>query len=145
MKKLLYIFCITALLFTACRYEEPSASVQKPEYRLTGYWLLQDTKLNGNSVDTSIYDANIPQMNYYAFYHYGPFAVTSIINNALVESKTGNWQLVDKDRNLEMFFVLYNKTYRYKAQIIKLSNKELKYRYTDPQGDVWTLHFFKRS
>ena len=144
MKRLYYIFCIIIPIFASCRYEEPVINFQKPEERLVGYWLLQETQLNGKSVDTSIYNANIPSMNYYSFYYYGPFSVTSFINNSIVESKSGSWELVDKDRYLNIFLILYNKTYNYKAKIIKLSNRELKYRYSDSQGDEWTLHFFKR-
>ena len=144
MKRLFYISCIIVFVLISCRYEEPSFSLQKPEDRLVGYWLLQATDLNGKSVDTSIYNANIPQMNYYSFYYYGPLSVTSFINNAKVESKSGSWDLINKNRNLNIFLNLYNKTYRYEAEIIKLSNKELKYKYIDPQGDEWTLHFFKR-
>ena len=131
-------------LFASCRYEEPSASLQSPENRLIGYWLLQETFLNGNAVDTSIYNANVPEMNYYLFYYNGQLSVTSYINNSPVESKSGSWELVDKNRNLNIFLVLYDKTYNYKAKIIKLSNKELKYKYSDFQNNEWTLHFFKR-
>ena len=144
MKKLFYIFCIVIPVFISCRYEEPSFSFQKPENRLIGYWLLEKTLLNGQSVDTSIYNANIPQMNYYSFYYYGSLSVTSFINKNMVESKSGSWELVDKNKNLNIFLVLYNRSYNYKAEIIKLSNKELKYKYLDSQGDEWTLHFFKR-
>ena len=143
MKKLFYVFCITMLAFVSCRYEE-GIGIGDPEERLAGYWLLQETHLNGKPVDTSIYNANIPHMNFYAFFYYGPLSVTSFINNAMVESKSGSWKLVDKKRNLEIFLLLYNKTYNYKAKIVKLSNKELKYKYSDPQGDEWMLHFFKR-
>ena len=143
MKKLFYVSCITMLLFTSCRYEEPSFSFQSPEKRIVGYWLLQEVQLNGKSVDTSVYDANIPKMNYYSFYHYGPLSVTSFINNAIVESKSGSWELVDKKRNLNIFLKLHDKTYNYKAEIIKLSNKELKYKYLDKNGDEWTLQFFQ--
>ena len=131
-------------VFVSCRYEEPSASLKSPENRLIGYWVLQETYLNGTAVDTSIYDANVPEITYYLFYYYGPLSVTSFINKAQVESKLGSWELIDKNRNLNIFLVLYNKTYNYKARIVKLSDKELKYRYSDPQGNEWTLHFFKR-
>ncbi len=144
MKKLFYFCTITMLIGTSCRYEEPSFNLQKPEDRLVGYWLLQETKKNGAIVDTSIYDANVPHMNYYSFAYYGPFSVTSFINGSMVESKSGSWKLVDKNRNIEIFLMLYNKTYNYKAEIIKLSKKELKYRYTDLHGDEWTLNLFKR-
>jgi hypothetical protein len=144
MKKLLYLCTIIMLTCTSCRYEEPSFSLQKPENRLVGYWLLQETQKNGVIVDTSMYDANVPHMNYYSFSYYGPLSVTSFINGSTVESKSGSWNLVDKNKNIEIFLILYNKTYNYKAEIIKLSKKELKYRYTDPRGDEWSLHLFKR-
>ena len=132
------------LIFTSCRYEEPALSLQSPENRLAGNWFLQETQLNGKGVDTSVYNANVPQMNYYTFYHYGPLSVTSSINGSEVKSKSGSWELVDKNRHLNIFLLHYNKSYNYKAEIIKLSNKELKYKYLDPYGDEWMLHLFKR-
>ena len=144
MKKLFYIFCTAMLVFTSCRYDEPSFSFQSPENRLVGYWQLDETYLNGEKVDTSIYNANIPTNTYYSFHYHGPLLVTSKINNVNVESRWGSWEFVNKNRDLNIFLILYNKTYNYKADIIKLSNKELKYKYSDPQGDEWTLHFFKR-
>jgi len=144
MKKLLYAFCLIIPFLVSCRYEESSFSLQKPENRLVGSWLLQETLLNGQSIDTSVYDANIPGMNYYSFYYYGPLSITSFINSSVVDSKSGSWELADKNRNLKIFLLHYNKTYNYKAEILKLSNKELKYRYLDTQGDEWTLHLFKR-
>lgn len=145
--KRIYILLITFLaLLTSCRYEESSFSFKSPENRLIGYWLLQETYLNGNLVDSTDYEANNPFLNLYYYSFDGFLLVTSYMENSITESTgASTWTFKDKKSTLTLNFTLFNKRYRYDAEIIKLSERELKYRYSDSYGDEWELHLYKRG
>lgn len=145
MKKVSLLLISSLFLITSCRYEDASFSFKSPESRLIGYWLLQETFLNDVSMDTVHYEAYYPELNVYYFFYDGPMSVSSYVGNALTEStSSGSWDFKDKKRTLDINFTLFNKRYRYDAEIVKLSERELIYRYTDSFGDKWELHFYKR-
>ena len=144
MKRLFPALYLLAVLFSGCRYDEPSFSLNSPENRLIGYWLLQVVEKNGEKItDPGEYFANKPG-NYYSFFFDGPFAVTTMVDKLPIESVKGIWILTDKNRKLDINFTLKNREYIYIADIIKLSNKELKYKYIDSEGNKWYLEMYKR-
>lgn len=146
MKRIYILLIMFLALLTSCRYEESSFSFKSPENRLIGYWLLQETYLNGNLVDSTDYEANTPFLNLYYFSYDGFLLVTSYVGNSITESTgTGVWSLGDKKSRLDVHFTLFNKRYRYEAEIIKLSERDLKYRYKDSYGDEWELRLYKRG
>ena len=144
MKKVFSTLVLAALFFSACRYEEPSFSLHSPEYRIIGYWALQNVYKNEVAIDSDELYANVPG-NYYAFFYDGPFAVTAYIDGVLTESVKGTWQFLNNYKQLDIDFVLKNHHYEYTADIIKLSMREMKYEYEDEDGNIWRLEFYSRS
>ncbi|MDL2297409.1 hypothetical protein LJC68_10080 [Bacteroidales bacterium OttesenSCG-928-B11] len=144
MKKNILILVVAALFLGGCRYEEGVINFNSPENRLVGeHWQLQTVRKNGDKITEAPNDA-LQLYNYYTFYYAGPMSVTHFTETGMrLESSRGEWSFEDKNKKIYVFFTLRNRNYTYTATIVKLSGKELKYRYTDNNGDEWTLEFFK--
>ncbi len=148
MKRIISIIILCSFVgitFSGCRYEEgPGISFKKPEDRIQGYWLLERVFKNGEQVIKVDEPAN-KVSNYYAFFFDGYLAVTAYDNGTTRESPTGKWLFQNGEKNLKMDFVLMGKHYMYEARIKKLSDQELRYEYTDEEGNEWRLVLFKQS
>ena len=124
-------------------------SCEKPELRIVGVWELQNVIKNGTTY-TKLEDidhiGNKPT-NYYNFGFGGNLVVNTYdsIDEVYAASVTGYWLLSNKNKDLEVSYTISHKNFRYVANIIKLSKKELKYEYTDNNNDKWELQFFYRS
>lgn len=148
MKKTIFISLLAALLCTSCRYEEPTVSFYSPESRLIGYWDLQNTYKNGVKLteeECSVLPNKPESYTYYSFFYDGLMDVTSYISGVTQVSTFGTWKFTNKQKDLEITVKLKNRTYSYTAEIIKLSRKELKYRYVDNNGDTWQLEMYSLS
>ena len=143
MKRIALLLFAT-LLFCGCRYEESSWSIYSPDERIVGDWRLMVVEKNGQVSVDSIAPLGNKHWNYHFFYIDQQFSVTTTQNSALISSVRGDWSLGNKYRDLTVFYVLDNQRFSYTAQIVKLSNKELKYRYTDANGDKWYLELYKQ-
>ncbi|MDR3046219.1 MAG: hypothetical protein LBU51_01215 [Bacteroidales bacterium] len=136
MKKIFFLTSLVLIFFLSC---EPA------EDRIVGYYRLDKLYLNDKRVTESEYDAlNIG--SYYTFFYEGNFTVATRINGIPIQSNgIGTWQFVNKNKQLQIHFVLHNRTYKYTADVIKFSSRSLKYKYTDKNGKQWTLQLYKSS
>lgn len=145
MKRNIIILLLLTFAFCGCRYEEGVLNFQSPENRLVAeLWQLQKIRKNGEEITEAPNDA-LKLYNYYTFFYGGDMTVVTYTNTGLsLESTHGEWSFEDKNKKLYVSFTLRNRNYTYTARIVKLSAKELKYRYTDLNNDEWTLEFFNR-
>ena len=144
MKKLYFIFVFAVLCCVSCRFEEPSASIHAPEERIVGNWFVASVKKNDQkSVDSLAPLGNIHYC-YHNFYINQQFSVTTYSKGVRLSSVRGDWAFEKKYKGLKIFYVLENERFSHTAEVIKLSNKKLKYRYTDIKGDKWEFEMTKQ-
>lgn len=143
LKNLLLLLLLPFLL-GGCRYEEPVLNLQSAENRLIAeLWRVHTVLKNGTETTEYPHDA-FKKNNYYTFFYGGPMSVSTFMETGtMIESTRGEWEFQDNNKKLYMFFTLRNRDYNFTARIVKLSGKELKFRYTDDDGVEWTLEFYK--
>ncbi|MBP1672576.1 MAG: hypothetical protein H6Q25_391 [Bacteroidetes bacterium] len=145
MKKFALSCIAICLLLTGCKYDEgPFISLREAETRLVGVWELINVYKNGEIPETVPYAAYKPG-TYYTFYFDYLMSVTAIVNNNVRESTQGFWRFLDNEKNLEVQFQLPGESYFYEAQIKRLTMSELRYEFTDDEGNVWRFEMFSRS
>ncbi|MDR2868524.1 MAG: hypothetical protein LBV46_03170 [Bacteroidales bacterium] len=141
MKKIICSLLVATILLTSCRYPEGNgASLRSPEYRIKNTWILQHTYLNGTEIKETVVYANQPG-SYYQISYGGVFEVTTLVNNVIKSTFSGKWQLENNSKDLYLNFVLVDRTYNYTASIKYLSSSEMRYEYTDEDGNKWRLIF----
>jgi hypothetical protein len=127
------------LLLSGCRYEEGSGgSVVKVEKRIRGLWSVSSVYKNGEKTDTESPTVVESKNAQYEFYK-TRILLISFIHNDMVCKSEGSWDFSDDKKILKLAFknIYYPISREY--EIIKFKNKELKVRFTDDDGVVWTL------
>lgn len=149
-KKKIVVYLLLAMMAVCavgCRYDEgPWLSFRQPEDRIVGYWKLADVYKNGNDIDsTGILPFN--PGSYYAFFTERMLSVSALSADSTIwyESVNGAWEFSNKEKDVEILFILKNKKYRYVAEIKKLTRNELIYEFNDDHGDHWRFEFDSRS
>jgi len=136
-----FSFVLCGLLLTGCRYEEPAFSFKTPENRLVGIWVVKKTEKNGKAYVETDYEIAIKNTLYY--FHYGGPMEVKVSN--IWSSNNASWQFVDKSKKIQIYIDMPRRSYNFTANIIRLSNGEMKYEYDDANGDHWYLEFAKQS
>lgn len=136
--------CITAttafiLLLSGCRYEEgPALNFTKVEKRIRGLWTLSTIYKNGEKTDTQSPTFAESKNAQYEFFKSKIFII-NYVHNGIVCKSSGSWDFGDKKKTLDVTLVNLYYTISRNYEIIKFKNKELKLRFTDEDGVVWTL------
>ncbi|MDR1757604.1 MAG: hypothetical protein LBR51_01405 [Bacteroidales bacterium] len=142
--KAIFVICLMSFLCSGCRYPEYSWSLDHPEDRIIGIWQLQNIKKNGEDMPDSETRAALCRDAYYRF-EYANILIVTVYDENLspTQSVKGSYVFFDNYKKLNIDFRLQNKEYQYEARIIKFSDHQLKYTYTDSQGDNITLDFYQ--
>jgi hypothetical protein len=136
--------CITVIivivfLLSGCRYEEgPALNFTKVEKRIRGLWTLNTIYKNGENTDTESPTIVETKHAQYEFFKNKTLLIHYIHQNILCTSQ-GSWDFTDNKKNLTVAFTNQYYPVSRDYEIIKFKNKELKLRFTDDDGTVWTL------
>jgi hypothetical protein len=145
MKKIVTLCIAICLLLIGCKYDEgPFISLREAETRLVGVWELVNVYKNGEQITETEISACQPG-TYYTFYFDYLLAVTAIIDGNIRQSNQGFWRFQDNEKQLEVDFQLPGETYLYQAEIKRLTMSELRYEFTDDDGNLWRFEMFSRS
>jgi len=139
MKRVLFLVVAGVFIFSGCRYEEGSAlTFKKVEKRIKGMWSVSTIYKNGEKTDTESPTIVESKHARYEFFKSRILLIGYTHNNIECRS-SGSWDFKDNKKILEVTLMnqYYPITRNY--EIIKFKNKELKVRFTDDEGVVWTL------
>ena len=137
--KISLVIATLILLFSGCRYEEGSGlSATKVEKRIRGIWTVSTVYKNGEKTDTESPTLVESKYAQYRFYKNKILLISYIQGNMLAKSD-GSWRFGEKKKTLDV--TLLNQYYWVSRsyEIIKFTNKELKLRFTDEDGVIWTF------
>ena len=137
-RKILLIFA-SILFLSGCRYEEgPALNFTKVEKRIRGMWSVSSVYKNGEKTDTESPTVVESKHAQFEFFKNKVLLISYIHENVLCQS-SGSWDFSDDKKILEV--MLMNQYYWVSRgyEIVKFKNKELKIRFTDDDGAVWTL------
>ena len=128
-------------LLSSCRYEEGSGgSAVKVEKRIRGLWSVSSVYKNGEKTDTESSTVVESKNAQYEFYK-TRILLINYIHNDIVCRSDGTWDFSDDKKILKLTFINQYYPISREYEIIKFKNKELKVRFTDDDGHVWTLIF----
>ncbi len=147
MKKFAIICIFLSVVLGSCKYEEgPFISVREAEARMVGVWELGKVYKNGIEQTETVtgLSANRPG-SYYTFYYEGMLSVTAIVNGNIRESNQGFWNFQNNEKEIKVEFQLPGEDYLYEAEIKRLTMSELRYEYTDSDGNLWRFEMYTRS
>lgn len=145
MKKFAIICIVLGFIFCGCKYDEgPFISLREAETRIAGVWELVNVYKNGEKITTSEFSAHTPG-TYYTFYFDSMMSVTAIVNGNIRQSNQGYWYFKENEKMINIEFQLPGEHYMYDATIKKLTMSELRYEFTDQEGDVWRFELYTRS
>jgi len=145
MKRLVIVCVALCLIFSGCKYDEgPFITIREAETRLVGVWELVNVYKNGDKIITTDISANKPGTYYYIYFDY-ILSVTAIVNGNVRSSNQGFWKFENNEKELLIQFQLPGETYAYQAEIKKLTMSELRYEYTDEDGNIWRFEMYSRS
>lgn len=138
MKKVIIAIIGLALLFPACRYEEPSLSFTSVKKRIRGEWSLSKIYKNGEITETESPSVVESKSARYGFYKREILIIKYNSGGILCES-SGSWVFGEKKKTLNLVFLdqYYNLSREY--EIVKFKNNELKVRFKDDKAVEWTL------
>jgi len=139
MKRVLFLVVVGVFIFSGCRYEEgPALNFTKVEKRIRGLWSVSNVYKNGEKTDTEFPTIVESKHAQYEFYKTRILIIRYIHNNTDCTTE-GSWDFIDKKKTLEVAFRNQYYPVVRNYEIIKFKNKELKLRFTDDDGVVWTL------
>lgn len=145
MKKFAFICIVLAVVLSGCKYEEgPFISIREAEARMVGVWELVNVYKNGVEQTETELSANRPG-SYYTFYYEGMLSVTAIVNGNIRESNQGFWNFQNNEKEIKVEYQLPGEDYLYEAEIKRLTMSELRYEYTDNEGNLWRFEMYTRS
>jgi len=131
------IACI--FLLSGCKYEEgPALNFKNVEKRIRGMWSVSSVYKNGEKTDTETPTLVEAKYTQYEFFKTKILLISYIHNDILCRSE-GSWNFADKKKTLEVAFINQYYPVVRNYEIVKFKNKELKLRFTDDDGVVWTL------
>jgi hypothetical protein len=135
------IVLMLLLLSAGCRYEEgPFLNFTKVEKRIRGMWSVSTVYKDGEKTETESPTPVETLRAQFEFYK-NKILVISYLDNNVVKSSSGSWEFGDKKKTLNVAFQSQYTAISRQYEIIKFKNRELKVRFTDDKGIVWTIVF----
>jgi hypothetical protein len=139
MKKWLFGLMASLLLLTACRYEEgPFLNFTNVEKRIRGSWAVSNVYKNGEETSSEFPTAVESKSAQYEFYKNKVLLISYLQDNVVKES-SGSWEFGKKKKTIQAIFLNQYYSISREYEIIKFKNNELKLRFTDDNGNTWTL------
>lgn len=133
------ILKISAILFTfvvfaaSCnKYEEgPAFSIHTAKHRVSGEWKLEKCLYNSTDI-TSATQSGLGANAVWEYEKDGKYTFTGTY------SDSGTWELGEDKDDIRVTSTVSNTTTTYR--ILKLKNKEMWFKYTDTNGDLYEYH-----
>ena len=145
MKKLALFCIVLSAVLSGCKYDEgPIISFREAEARRVGVWELGKVYKNGVLQTETELSANRPG-SYYTFYYESMLTVTAVVNGNIRQSNRGYWYFQNNEKEIKVEFQLPGEDYLYEANIKRLTMSELRYEYSDIDGNLWRFELYSRS
>ncbi|MBO4282848.1 MAG: hypothetical protein J5873_06625 [Bacteroidales bacterium] len=135
------LLCCLISLSSCKKYEDgPWISFSKPENRIRGIWELSSVYKNGSKTATESPSEVESVDGTWELYKTGTVLITYYSGSTILKSD-GSWVFDDNKEKLDMTFTTRYSSVSRTYKILRLTHKELKLQYTDPDGVKWVLAF----
>jgi hypothetical protein len=137
-KSILFIALISSTLFSACgKYEDgPKFSLASKKSRLAGDWKIEKFLFN-SSDQTATYLASVGNDFKMDIEKSGSYKITG----SPMVADEGSWKLGEDKDDITFNSSIYTSSSADTYRILRLKSKELWWKQTQPNGDVWETHF----
>lgn len=140
--KILLWLLLSAFVWTGCNtYEEgPWISFTKKENRIRGFWELGAVYKNGVKTTDEHPSSVESRESVWELYKNKTLLITFLEGETYYKSN-GSWKFEEDKENLGVTFTTRYASLTRSYTILKLSNKEMKLKFKDEEGDTWVLVF----
>lgn len=137
-KPLLLLLTFFTITCSSCRYEEgPFINFTKVDNRIRGEWKITKIEHNGTTASSTAYSEEALG-SIMDFYQTHVYFIHCTLNNTIYNCE-GSWDFGDKKRSIIVNYRGIRQVISREYEIIKFKNNLLKVRYTDDNGDEWTI------